>query len=314
MPKSSDPTRSAFQSFETADVRLGDLKPSPYNPRSIDPEARRRLKDELRKGGLAETLIWNKRTGHLVGGHQRHSVLVELETERAAKAKGDRDPLDTLVTVAVIDVDDAEEKRLNVALNNPNLQGRYEAEGLYAIFAEGGVSAEDAGFGELELEELFADHGLDTALTESLFRGEDPGEADAALLGEIMDDADAEKKAERQAARENAKADAPPKARTQTVDGEAIDRDDPRAIKDSRQTYAGRAETQNQADYTLLLVFRGDEEKRRFCEIVGHAPGSFNMAGEKLAVRLGEPGTADQLGAAFARPAEDDADDAEGED
>ena len=48
-------------------------------------------------------LIWNKRTGNLVGGHQRFKVLI---------AQGAKD-----VEVSVVDLPLEKEKALNIALN-----------------------------------------------------------------------------------------------------------------------------------------------------------------------------------------------------
>ena len=53
--------------------------------------------------GYVEPIIWNKRTGNIVGGHQRYKILKDLNYEEAE--------------CVVVDLDDAHEKALNVALN-----------------------------------------------------------------------------------------------------------------------------------------------------------------------------------------------------
>ena len=277
------------------EVRLGDMKPSPYNPRTIDPEARRRLKESLASGGLVETLVWNRRTGNLVGGHQRRDLLLELAEKDAKKTGGD--PLDVTYTVAAVDVDDAEERRLNVLLNNPNAQGRYDAEGLLAVFEGGGFSAEAAGFAEVEVDELLASAGIDTAFTDSMFQGEDPAAGDAATIAAMMDAGDEERKAERKAARK------------QTVAGVTMDRDEPEAIRETRSVYSRRAADMNEADYTLTVVFASDAEKAAFCNVVGVPAARFMVAGERIVRAVCEPGATDQLAALFAPP---DADGGEG--
>lgn len=113
MAKADDHTR--FQRFETATIERKQLRGAPYNPRTIDDANRARLKDKLASVGLVNTLVWNRRTGNLVSGHQRLSIIDELEG---------RD--DYSLVVSVVDVDEREEKELNVFLNNASAQGDWD--------------------------------------------------------------------------------------------------------------------------------------------------------------------------------------------
>jgi ParB-like chromosome segregation protein Spo0J len=87
-------------------VELGRINPAPYNPRKDlrpgDPEYEK-LKRSLAEFGCVEPLVWNQRTGNLVGGHQRLKVL---------RAQGI-----TEVEVSVVDLALEREKALNIALN-----------------------------------------------------------------------------------------------------------------------------------------------------------------------------------------------------
>lgn len=123
------------------------LNPAPYNPRVIDAPSRKRLKDSIKRDGLVETLVWNRRTGNLVSGHQRLSVLDELEGHQ-----------DYDLEVAVIDVDDVRERELNVRLNNPQVAGSYDLEALQSL-VEGieGINLDALGFAQGDLRELFPD-------------------------------------------------------------------------------------------------------------------------------------------------------------
>lgn len=93
--------------MEMRDMKLEDLTPAEYNPRlDLKPgepmyESIRRSVDEF---GLVEPIVWNERSDHIVGGHQRYKVLQELGYSE--------------VPVAVVDLDEAQEKQLNIALNN----------------------------------------------------------------------------------------------------------------------------------------------------------------------------------------------------
>ena len=72
---------SKFQKFEMATINRAEIKNAAYNPRTITDEARKRLKHTLKDKqiGLVQPLIWNKRNGNLVGGHQRLSIIDDLE-------------------------------------------------------------------------------------------------------------------------------------------------------------------------------------------------------------------------------------------
>lgn len=63
--------------IETIDI--SKLIPADYNPRMDlkpdDPEYEK-LKKSLHEFGYVEPLVWNKHTGHLVGGHQRLKILM----------------------------------------------------------------------------------------------------------------------------------------------------------------------------------------------------------------------------------------------
>lgn len=59
-------------------LNIEKLNPSKYNPRKDlkpgDPEYEK-LKKSINTFGYVEPVIWNKRTGNVVGGHQRLKIL-----------------------------------------------------------------------------------------------------------------------------------------------------------------------------------------------------------------------------------------------
>ena len=87
-------------------VPIDSIKSSAYNPRKDlkpgDPEYET-IKKSIDEFGFVEPLIWNRKTGNLVGGHQRFKILQE---------RGDK-----LITVSVVELDTTKEKALNIALN-----------------------------------------------------------------------------------------------------------------------------------------------------------------------------------------------------
>ena len=86
--------------------RIAELHPAPYNPRQdLQPydEEYEKLRRSLQEFGYVEPIIWNERTGYVVGGHQRLKVLSQLgETE---------------IDCVIVDLPPEREKDLNVALN-----------------------------------------------------------------------------------------------------------------------------------------------------------------------------------------------------
>lgn len=130
-------------------MKLADLNPAPYNPRKISPENLAALKQSITKFGLVEPLIVNKRTGNLVGGHQRLKVLQEQGA--------------TETDVVVVDLPEIEEKALNVALNSPTVQGQFTddiQQLLSQIRAEFPILSDELNFTPLEVD--FSPVGVET--------------------------------------------------------------------------------------------------------------------------------------------------------
>jgi hypothetical protein len=104
---------------------IEQLTPAPYNPRRVlkpTDKAYRKLEASLREFGLVEPLVWNERTGHVVGGHARLRIL---------KAIGVKE-----VPVSVVNLTNAREKALNVVLNNQEAQSRFDATQLAGLLDE----------------------------------------------------------------------------------------------------------------------------------------------------------------------------------
>lgn len=134
------------------EIETSRINPAAYNPRvdlqPEDPEYEK-LKRSIQEFGYIDPLIWNKRTGNLVGGHQRFKVLMETSPEK--------------LTVSIVDLDDHKEKALNIALNK--IGGQWDemklSELLYELEQE---ELKISGFESNEIEDLLTKHeyNLDT--------------------------------------------------------------------------------------------------------------------------------------------------------
>ena len=132
------------QTFEARVVSRRDLKGAPYNPRILGDEQRKRLRKKIKKTGLVEPLVWNETTGNLVSGHQRLSILDELEQ---------RD--DYELTVAAVKLSEREEKALNVFLNNTGAMGEWDEDKLAEIVKDFTDAPEDLGFDVADIDVIF---------------------------------------------------------------------------------------------------------------------------------------------------------------
>ena len=128
-------------------IKIDKLNPAEYNPRKDlkpgDPEYEK-LKQSIQAFGYVEPVLWNKKTGNIIGGHQRYKVLVELgQTE---------------IDCVVVDMDLENEKALNIALNK--VSGEWDKDKLMLLISD--LQSWDfdvslTGFDTSELDDLFKD-------------------------------------------------------------------------------------------------------------------------------------------------------------
>ncbi len=64
--------------MQIEELPIGQLIPAPYNPRKVLKAGDRgyeKLVRSLAEFSLVQPVIWNRQTGHIVGGHQRVEIL-----------------------------------------------------------------------------------------------------------------------------------------------------------------------------------------------------------------------------------------------
>lgn len=124
--------------------KIRDMDRAAYNPRIElipgDTEYEN-LRRSITTYGMLIPVIWNKRTNRVVGGHQRLTV---LENEGEAE-----------VDVSVVDLDETQEKQLNIALNK--IEGGWDDEKLAELLMELGEDATLTGFTQQEIDSLTND-------------------------------------------------------------------------------------------------------------------------------------------------------------
>jgi len=139
-------------------IPVEKLNPAKYNPRKDlkpgDPEYEK-LKRSIEEFGYVEPIVWNERTGNVVGGHQRLKILKDLGR--------------TEIEVTVVDLDEIKEKTLNLALNK--ISGDWDELKLKNILDELKITDDISltGFDKEEIENLTKESeiiNIDDLLTE----------------------------------------------------------------------------------------------------------------------------------------------------
>lgn len=146
--------------MEIRTQKAAEIKAAEYNPRrDLQPEDAEyeKLRRSIEEFGYIEPIIWNERSGNVVGGHQRLKVLLE---------KGVED-----IEAVVVDLDDKDEKILNVLLNK--VKGRWDIGKLADLLQqldEAGAM-ELTGFEDWELQSLLMQYDHIKDLMEEDFSG-----------------------------------------------------------------------------------------------------------------------------------------------
>lgn len=106
------PKKTTANKWKIETIPLADIKPFADNPRTIKNKHLGALKASLNRFGYVDLIVWNKKTGNIVGGHQRYKVLLEQGVKEAK--------------VIVVDMSEKEELAANLTLNNPNIEGDWD--------------------------------------------------------------------------------------------------------------------------------------------------------------------------------------------
>jgi hypothetical protein len=150
-------------------INVKRINPAPYNPRiDLKPgdEEYEKIRRSIHEFGYVEPLVWNKRTGNLVGGHQRLKILMDEGVSS--------------VDVSVVDMDLTKEKALNIALNK--ISGGWDDEKLAELLQELSETPsgfEITGFEQDELNDLVDGLPSDTEIDDPV--EDDNFDVDAAV-------------------------------------------------------------------------------------------------------------------------------------
>lgn len=145
-------------------LKTADLRPANYNPRrdlKPDDVDYQKLRRSIQEFGYVEPIIWNERTGTVVGGHQRLKVLIEQGIEE--------------IECVIVNLEEKDEKILNVLLNKA--KGRWDIEKLSDILQELNEAGEMeiTGYEDWEFQSLMMQYDHIKDLMNEDFSNFDPG-------------------------------------------------------------------------------------------------------------------------------------------
>jgi DNA modification methylase len=126
-------------------IPTSKLNPAAYNPRKDlqagDAEYEKLLRS-VEEFGYVEPIIWNEKTGNIVGGHQRFKILKQLGK--------------TEIECVIVDLSDEREKALNIALNK--ISGEFDIPKLTELLQGLEASQFDVeltGFDKADLDKMY---------------------------------------------------------------------------------------------------------------------------------------------------------------
>ena len=148
-------------------MKVKDLKGSPYNPRRISDRQMEMLKKSMHEFGDLSGIVRNRRTGNLVGGHQR---LKHFQPSWEIVAAPHTDAVGTVAaghiktpfgdwTYREVDWDEQKEKGANISANKQG--GEFEPALLRELLLELDTGAFDmdlTGFDSKEIEDLMTQY------------------------------------------------------------------------------------------------------------------------------------------------------------
>ena len=127
------------------DIQVNDINPAKYNPRKMNDESRRGLKNSMEKFKDISGIVYNKRTKTLIGGHQRWGELREKygTNLKINHVKDEFFSIDDSVSnnftgylMRVVDWDKSEEKVANITANTHTIAGEWDLEVLPTLMEE----------------------------------------------------------------------------------------------------------------------------------------------------------------------------------
>lgn len=249
--------RTKHQTFEYREIEREQIKNAHYNPNVMSDYSYKLLQKKIKDVGLLTTLVWNERSGNLVGGHHRLKSLDQLEGKKEYK-----------VGVSVVNLSPKQEKEMNVFLNNAHMQGYFDKDLFFKMLEEEPLDLNDIGMTRLDLEMEFGELPHMYSLGTSLLQKSDEaiaGLADQALsMRPDLADKVAHLKATEEA---EARGEAPPPPLPAPAKpSKASTPEEVEKMRAAKKQYRQDRSNapENDVSYYVILRFDSQAEKTRF--------------------------------------------------
>lgn len=128
---------------EQVTINRSNIEFAPYNPRKESKHVVDELKKNFLRVGYMGGIIWNQRTGHIVGGHKRVQALDMMYEYDGLVAK------DYELRVEMVNLDEKTEKEQNIFLNNKRVQGEMDLDLLAKILPD--IDVKNTGLDDYDL-------------------------------------------------------------------------------------------------------------------------------------------------------------------
>ena len=149
--------------MELDSICISELIPSDYNPRKMAEAEMNKLSKNLEKFGLVDPIIINLKNNHIIGGHQRYTILsnkYNQDTQLNLIKLGD---IGWVFDDTKLKIDDLNhEKALNLSLNS--IDGEFDIKGLGAVLNDLQLESFDVeltGFNDIEILDYTLDYELE---------------------------------------------------------------------------------------------------------------------------------------------------------
>lgn len=259
-----------FANIERAELMRSQIRPAPYNPRTITDEGRKLVRRSIKQYGVVGGIVVNSRTDNtIVGGHQKVYVLDELH--KYDPETGDND---YMLRVEVVDVDPKTEKELNITLNNGKVGGEWDFDALRALIPD--IDYKAVGFDEADLSMIGVDYLLQTEEQNDIYNDID------SLMAEVHEQNRQQveqRKQERMASRQDEPADSETPFTQEQLEAQRQAKIDHMKDVKAQVRESAQANARNMEAY-VVLSFDNFEAKSQFCTRFGFSPYDKFVKGE----------------------------------
>lgn len=261
---------------ERISVMRSEIHLAAYNPRKISPEARKKLKANLKQRGLMGGIVWNATTGNLVSGHQRVSIMDEVNRYNAETQEHDYP-----IWVDKVELDERAEKEQNLFMNNKAAQGEFDDDTLALLLQD--IDYSLAGFDDFdvslygittqEVSDLI-DHSADSWSKEDVVGTEDDKDEKMAAID-----------AETKATAENTAIDRSTNFYEDTKENQLARHNEVEKIKDRIKNNSDFNNDRGALSY-VIISFDSPQEKMLFMQEFGFEICAKNIDGKTFLRKL----------------------------